>query len=156
MKGDKLKPVHERWLQELAPGVDVKTIAQRMYLSEKQIWLHNSPLIEIGMHGHEHPNVSQITEIQFEKDVNQCEEILKTHPRYIPAYAYPWGKTTKDSMAYLLHNGIIPVVVRGGKNYSWSGFVDRECIDNIEIGEYETVKTLHKSIKTKNYTFDSE
>lgn len=40
---------------------------------------------------------------------------------------------TKESMDFLEKNSIIPVLVRGGKNYQWEGYIDRECIDNIVI-----------------------
>lgn len=130
MEGDKLKPVHEKWLREIVPDADSKAIAKKMYLSKKQIWSLNSLLIEIGMHGHEHLDVQLISEIQFEQDIKTCISKLKTHPRYIPAYAFPWGKSTKDAVTYLHRNNIIPVVVHGGRNYNWTGAIDRECIDN--------------------------
>lgn len=130
MEGNILKPVHEKWLREIDSNADMKAIAKKMYLSEKQIWSLNSPLIEIGMHGHEHLNVSQITESQFEEDINTCMLKLRNHPRFISACAFPWGKSTDDSMIYLHQNHIIPVVVHGGKNYKWIGYIDRESIDN--------------------------
>lgn len=130
MEGDIIKPIHKKWLRDLAPDADTKTIAQKMYLSEKQIWSLNSSLIEIGMHGHEHLDVSQIKELQFEEDINICMSKLRNHPRFVSAYAFPWGRATKESMTYLHRNDIIPVVVHGGRNYNWTGSIDRECIDN--------------------------
>lgn len=130
MKRDKLKPVHQKWLHELDPDADEKEIAKRMYLSKEQILALNSPFIEIGMHGHEHPNVQQIKEEQFEADVNTCRAILCSHPRFIPMYAYPWGMATKESMDFLMNSDIVPVLVSGGKNYQWKGSINRDCIDN--------------------------
>lgn len=134
MEGDKLKPIHEKWLRELSPDTDEKMIARRMYLSKKQIWSLNSPLVEIGMHGHEHLNALQTSAALFEEDLNTCISKLHEHPRFIKAYAYPWGNSTKDSLAYLHKQGIIPVVVKGSSNYTWGGSIDRECIDNVDIG----------------------
>lgn len=130
MEGDKIKPVHQKWLQTLAPDANEKEIAERMYLSKEQLWSFTSPYIEIGMHGHKHLNVQQISEAQFEADVNACREELCSHPRFIPEYAYPWGMATKESLIFLKNNRFIPVLVRGGKNYQWDGYIDRECIDN--------------------------
>ena len=133
MEGDKLKPVHLKWLRELAPDVDEKEIAKRMYLSKEQIRKMNSPLIEIGLHGHEHLDAIQISESVFEKNVIQCKEILSEHPRYVSAYAYTWGRSTVESLKFLRNNKIIPLLVKGGKNYQWGGYIDRECIDHLKI-----------------------
>ena len=130
MDGDKLKPVHMKWLHDLEPDADEKEIAKRMYLTKEQIWSLASPYIEIGMHGHEHLNVQQISEAEFEEDINTCREKLTKHPRYVPMSAYPWGCATKESLDFLKDERIIPVLVRGGRNYQWEGYIDRECIDN--------------------------
>lgn len=130
MEGDTLKPVHQKWLHELEPNADEKEIAKRMYLSKKQIWSLASPYIEIGMHGHKHLNVQQIREAQFEEDIKACRERLSNHPQYVPMYAYPWGCATNESLDFLKNEGIISVLVKGGKNYQWEGYIDRECIDN--------------------------
>lgn len=130
MECDKLKPVHQKWLHELAPDAEEKEIAKRMYLSREQVWSLKSPYIEIGMHGHEHLNITQIDELQFEKDIAVCYDVLHTHPLFVSMYAYPWGKSTGKSMKYLLLHNIVPVVLRGEGNYAWNGLIDRECIDN--------------------------
>lgn len=130
MKGDILKPVHRKWLHELAPDADEKEIAKRMYLSKEQVWALNSQYIEIGMHGHAHLDATEISEELFEEDVIACEKQLSMHARYISAFAYPWGKITKESMKYLHSKGITPVLVNGEGNYEWDGYIDRECMDN--------------------------
>lgn len=133
MEGNKIKPIHQKWLQELAPDADVKAIAKRMYLSKEQIFDLSSPNIEIGMHGHEHLDASAISEGEFEQNIEQCEKQLRTHPRYVATYAYPWGKCSDASLQYLQEHGIVPVVVDGNKNYVWNGYVSRESIDNVKM-----------------------
>lgn len=133
MDRDKLKPIHLDWLNKLAPDADIKAIAKRMYLSKEQIFDLSSPYIEIGMHGHEHLDARTITEAEFEQNIEQCEQQLCNHPRYVSAYAYPWGQSSEASMRYLQLNEITPIVVRGGGNYVWNGMIDRECIDNLEF-----------------------
>jgi len=133
MTGDKLKPIHMDWLSKLAPDADVKAIAKRMYLSKEQIFEMTSPNIEIGLHGHEHLDARTITESEFEQNIKQCEQLLYNYPRYVSAYAYPWGRSTDASVQYLQKQGIVPVVVDGCKNYVWTGYIHRECIDNVQL-----------------------
>lgn len=133
MERDKLKPIHLNWLTKLAPDADAKAIAYKMYLSKKQIFELSSSYIEIGLHGHEHLSTPEISEHVFEDNIKQCQLLLNNHPRYIPAYAYPWGHSTAKSLSYLQREDIIPVVVRGGMNYTWNGIIDRECIDNMKL-----------------------
>lgn len=133
MDRDKLKPIHLDWLGKLAPDADIKAIAKRMYLSKEQIFDLSSPYIEIGMHGHEHLDARTITEAEFEQNIEQCKQQLINHPRYVSAYAYPWGISSDASIRYLQLNDITPVVVRGGGNYVWNGMIDRECMDNLEF-----------------------
>lgn len=133
MEGDKLKPVHQRWLKDLAPNADVKAIAKRMYLSKDQIDELLSPYIEIGSHGHEHLNACEISELEFENNIEHCLHLLSDHPRYVSAYSYPWGKYTGSSLHYLHDHCIIPVAVDGGMNYIWKGYLSRECIDNVKL-----------------------
>lgn len=130
MECNKLKPIHRKWLHELAPDADEKDIANRMYLSREQIFNLTSPYIEIGLHGHEHLNAQQITESQFEEEINVCLNKMKDHPRFIRAYAYPWGHATVDSIKYLWQKRIVPLVLNGGTNYKYAWYLDRECIDN--------------------------
>ena len=133
MDGDKLKPVHLQWLKELAPAKDEKEIAKRMYMSKEQIFGLSSPYIEIGLHGHEHLDARKISETEFERNIEQCQQLLCNHPRYVSLYAYPWGRSTDASMQYMRNNSIVPVVVDGNKNYVWTGSISRECIDNVQL-----------------------
>ena len=133
MEGDKLKPVHQRWLKDLAPEADTKAIAKRMYLSKEQVFELVSPYIEISMHGHEHLNAHTISETEFENNIEHCLHLLSDHPRYVSAYSYPWGKYTGSSLHYLHDHCIIPVAVDGGMNYIWKGYLSRECIDNVKL-----------------------
>ena len=133
MAGDKLKPVHLQWLKELAPDADVKAIAKRMYLSREQIFELNSPYIEIGLHGHEHLDAPEISEDEFKDNIEQCQQLLCDHPRYISAYAFPWGRTSVASMRYLKKFNILAVVVNGETNYVWRGHISRESIDNVKL-----------------------
>ena len=130
MERDKLKPVHQQWLHEMAPDADEKDIARKMYLSKEQIWALNSSYIEIGMHGHEHYHTGRITEAEFENNVEMCYKILSAHSNFINAFAYPWGYTSYDSILYLWRKRIVPLRINKEVNNIWRGYVNRECIDN--------------------------
>jgi len=133
MECDVLKTVHLERLKEIAPDADIKNIAEKMYLSKDQVFALNSSFIEIGMHGHDHLNAQRITEGKFEEDFEVGKKILQSHPRYIKAYAYPWGKHTIESTTYMDKLGIVALAVKGGKNYVWKPCLNRECIDNISL-----------------------
>ncbi len=133
MERDILKPISIERLKTIAPDADVLAIAKRMYLSKEQIFAFTSPLLEIGMHGHDHLNAQRISESRFEEDFEIGREIIQTHPRYIKAYAYPWGKHTIESTTYMDKLGILSLAVRKGKNYIWKPCLNRECIDNIKL-----------------------
>lgn len=133
MEGDVLKPIHQLWLREIDPDADEKAIARRMYLSKSQLFALTSKYIEVGMHGHRHIYIPAATEAQFEDELNTCMQIIQEHPRFIPAYAYPWGDETEDSLHYMAENGIIPVVLNALGNYKYDKYIDRECIDNMEL-----------------------
>ena len=133
MEGDKLKPVHMQWLNEYASDADVKAIAKEMYLSKEQIFALSSPYIEIGLHGHEHHDALEVDECEFERNIEKCRHLLSSHPRYISAYAYPWGRSTPASSRYLRKNGIIQVEVNGDKNFIWKGYICRESLDNVRL-----------------------
>ena len=133
MERDSLKPIHKDWLLKLDPKADMQLIAQEMYLSKQQVWKLNSPYIEIGLHGHEHLNVQKISSVAFESEISKCVEVLHLHPRYLAAYAYPWGNATEKSLAYLRKSNIIPVLIDNQRNYKWTSCIHRECIDNKDI-----------------------
>ena len=127
---DKLKPIHLDRLQKIAPNADTLKIAKQLYMSREQIWALNSSYVEIGLHGHEHLDAVKITEQEFETNVEQCINLLSSHPRYVPFYAYPWGMGTPKSKKYLAYRGIVPVMVDDDMNCVWNGSLSRVCIDN--------------------------
>ena len=133
MEGDILKPISVERLNKIAPDADVKAIAKRTYLSKKQIFALTSPLIEIGLHGHEHLNATLTPENIFEQDCEKEISILQSHPRYIAAYAYPWGMSNSSSFQYLLSQDIVPLVIYPKINDTWQRVICRECIDNITL-----------------------
>ncbi len=96
------------------------------YLTKDELFALTSPYIEIGHHGWEHTAADDMTNDELIQSLFKNEKILSTHPRYIPFWAYTWGRHTIENDKVLLENLIIPVRIEGNKNYKWIGTIDRE------------------------------
>lgn len=107
-------------------GQSYRGTLKEQYLTHDELFALTSPLIEIGHHGWEHTAATEMTEEELLESLQKNIEVLSTHPRYIPFWAYTWGQHTKSNDKCLLINGIIPVLIEGNKNYRWIGSIDRE------------------------------
>lgn len=108
---------------------DMDEIVNGLYITKEQLFGLTYDSITIGLHGYEHNDASKMTAMEFEANLSQSLGVLKNHPRYIPFYAYTWGRFT-DMSDHILHkHNIIPVRVSGKTNYVYNGFIDRTCID---------------------------
>jgi peptidoglycan/xylan/chitin deacetylase (PgdA/CDA1 family) len=96
------------------------------YLIYDELFSLTSPLIEIGHHGWEHKSVNDMSEAELIESMQKNIEILSSHPRYIPFWAYTYGIHNQRSDVTLSNNGMTLVLVDGGKNYKWKGCIDRE------------------------------
>ena len=115
------------------PQADVTSIIRQQYMDEKMLFNLDSPLLSIGSHGYEHLDATALSRTDFITDVERCNHILKDHPRYIPFYAYPWGKHSLMTDGVLKELGMVPVLVDGIANYNDSSFIHRECIDSLSF-----------------------
>lgn len=128
------------WLEELQipatlfingkylDGKSYRENPKEQYLTYDELFALTSPLIEIGHHGWEHTAAPEMTDEDFFKFLQKNIKILSTHPRYIPFWAYTWGKHIESNDKCLLVNGIIPILIEGNKNYKWIGTIDREIL----------------------------
>ena len=107
-------------------GKSYRETPNEQYLTYDELFSLTSPFIEIGHHGWEHTAATEMTEEELLESLQKNIEVLSTHPRYIPFWAYTWGQHTKSNDKCLLINGIIPVLIEGNKNYRWRGSIDRE------------------------------
>ena len=98
------------------------------YLSQDELFALSSPLIEVGSHGWEHADASRMDAEQFAYQVNENVALLKTHPCYIPFYAYTWGKHNAQTDNYLHSFQITPVYIDEMKNYNDSKVIHRELL----------------------------
>lgn len=106
-------------------GKSYRETPEEQYLNYDELFTLTSPLIEIGHHGWEHKAADTMTDDKLMESLFKNEKILSLHPRYIPFWAYTWGKHTEINNNLLLTNGIIPVLIEGNNNYIYTNTIDR-------------------------------
>lgn len=109
-------------------GVSYRENSKELYLTHGELFALASPLIEIGHHGWEHTDATKMTDEELRDSLQRNIEVLSSHPRYIPFWAYTWGHHNDTSDSYLMKMNIVPVVITGGKNYLYKGYLDRELL----------------------------
>lgn len=109
-------------------GKSYRENPNEQYLTYDELFAITGPLIEVGHHGWEHTDATKMTEKKLRESVYKNIEILSSHPRYIPFWAYTYGIHNKNSDAIITHANLIPILVTGSKNYQWKGNIDRELM----------------------------
>ena len=109
-------------------GKSYREKPKEQYLTYDELFALTSPLIEIGHHGWEHKSVKEITEEELIDSMQKNIEILSSHPRYVPFWAYTYGIQNKNSDSLLNQNDLVPVLMVGNKNYKGVGTIDRELL----------------------------
>jgi len=107
---------------------DERRLAQQLYLSGDELKQTDSSIIEIGMHGYEHIDYAACSCESFRTNVDESIRALSFHKKYVPFYAYPFGKYTKQTDDILKGSKIIPVYVDGMKNYNEPNVIHRELL----------------------------
>ena len=109
-------------------GTSYRESPKEQYLTYDELFALNSSLIEIGHHGWEHTDATKMTMKELEKSLQKNIVTFSSHPRYIPFWAYTWGRYTAETNQMLGINNIIPVYVNGKKNYINEGCTNRELL----------------------------
>lgn len=109
-------------------GKSYRETPKEQYLNYDELFTLTSPLIEIGHHGWEHTAADTMTDDELMESLFKNEKILYPHPRYIPFWAYTYGRHTDNSDVILSNNGLVLVKVVGNKNYKWTGAFLRELM----------------------------
>lgn len=100
------------------------------YITHDQLWALTSPLVTVGMHGYEHDDSTKKTAEEFGRSVEKCIEMLQSHPRFIPYYAYTGGRHSDLTQQILHQKGVVPLMVRGKSNKKYDGAIERRPIDS--------------------------
>jgi peptidoglycan/xylan/chitin deacetylase (PgdA/CDA1 family) len=109
-------------------GESYRETPKEQYLTYDELFALTSQLIEIGHHGWEHKSVQEMSGAELIDSMQKNIEILSSHPRYIPFWAYTYGIHDKNSDVIISNYGMTLVLVNGGKNYKWMGTIDRELL----------------------------
>jgi len=132
------------WLQEqdipvtlffnpdYAAGKAYRNTPKEQYLTTEELseFAHtpHTPLVEIGMHGMQHVDVSKMTFIEI---TNYAKETIAETSKidgHIPFWAYTWGKHNEVTDKLLKKYNLIPVLMDGMKNYNDSTCIHRELL----------------------------
>ena len=95
------------------------------YLTKEELWALTSPLIEIGHHGWEHVDCTSMSKEMLMKSIYDNIDVLSLHPRYIPFWAYTWGRHNALVDNCLKRCNLIPVLIDGRVNYKKDHFIHR-------------------------------
>lgn len=98
------------------------------YIDADQLNSIRSDLITVGMHGYEHVDCTCLSASDFARSVERCVNILESHPRFIPYYAYTWGRWNDTTQGVLKRMNLIPVLCDGATNYRYSHGISRLCL----------------------------
>lgn len=109
-------------------GKSYRETLKEQYLTYDELFSLTNPLIEIGHHGWEHTVATEMTDEELLESLQKNMEVLSAHPRYIPFWAYTWGRGTQNTDLILHKNLIVPILITGGKNYSFKGNINREIL----------------------------
>ena len=109
-------------------GQSYRHTSKEEYLTKEELWRLPSPLIEIGSHGWEHLDALKMTQEEFQQSANMNKEALRNHPRYVPFYAYTYGKHNADQDTYLASINQVPVLIDGADNYNDKKSIQRRLL----------------------------
>lgn len=109
-------------------GSSYRETRKEQYLTHDELSALTTLLIEIGHHGWEHKSVKEITKEELIDSLQKNIEVLSAHPRYIPFWAHTWGRHDDISDMYLKQKNIIPLIITGGRNYKFNGYINRELL----------------------------
>ena len=109
-------------------GKSYRNNAKEKYLMYDELFSLSSLFIEIGSHGYEHADASNMNEEDFQKHINMNIQLLKNHPNYVPFHAYTWGRCTKETNDILKNLCVTPVYMDEMKNYNEINYIHREIL----------------------------
>lgn len=125
---------YDSWFDSCWEGIGLEkknVLLQNMYLhwshlKDPNLFTNN---VNVALHGIGHDDVSIMNESEFSKYVDKGVLSLGCHTRFIPFFAYTWGRHSAMNDKVLLDKGIIPVCCDGMDNYKYEGLIHRVWID---------------------------
>lgn len=109
-------------------GKSFRKNPKEQYLSYSDILDLSYSIVEIGSHGWEHTDATNMSLQKFVEQLDENMSVLSQYANYIPFHAYTWGRHNV-SIDKELHNiGMIPVLMDGMKNYNDKKYIHRELL----------------------------
>ena len=132
LDGQSWSTINEEQVKRTNNEVDILSeVCPDLYLSYEELFSLDSSWVSVGLYGHEHLDPLKQTEIEFWENIRACHAILARHPRFVPYYAYPWGRHSEVTDRIIKRMGLTPVLVSGEKNYNNPEYITRICIDGV-------------------------
>ena len=113
--------------------IDMSPLLDDLYIDKPTLFSLDYESITIGMHGHEHFHSSNLLEADFRANVENNVNALKSHKRYIPYFAYPWGMHNAFTDRFLKSSGLVPVLCDGACNYRFRETISRMPVDGMTL-----------------------
>lgn len=122
--------INEELARKNKPDIDMLSeVCPDLFLSKEELFALDSPLISVGLHGHEHLNATKQSADEFRDNLEKNKNILSAHKRFAPFYAYAWGRRNAKTDRIVREMGLVPVLVNGMRNDNNKGYINRICID---------------------------
>lgn len=122
--------VNEDVARKYKPDVNMfSEVCPDLFLSKEELFALDSPLISVGLHGHEHLDATKLSNAAFHDNLETCKNMLSSHKRFVPFYAYTWGRHNIVTDRIVREKNLVPVLVNGMKNDDNSDHINRFCID---------------------------
>ncbi|MBQ4394852.1 MAG: polysaccharide deacetylase family protein [Paludibacteraceae bacterium] len=106
-----------------------------MYIQQTHLQLPElcSKNVSLSLHGYGHDEVSEMSKEEFASYVDKCCVPIQTHPRFMPFYAYTWGRHSEVTDRVLREKKIVSVFMDGYANIHFDGAIHRKCIDGMKL-----------------------
>lgn len=123
---------HDSWFdthwRDKSPE-EINALVEKMYLHTEHLLFLCGDNVTIGIHGYGHDEVDRMSKAEFEAYLDKCIAGLNGHSRFVPFYAYTWGRHSTATDQILREKSIVPVYCDNQHNTKFNGAIHRICID---------------------------
>lgn len=123
----------QRWDDLMNTLPPLPSALDDLYLTPTQLDQLDKSLFTIGMHGYEHYNSLQLTDVEFVENMERDRINLSQFSNFIPFFCFPYGYVRESHLKLLRDAGIVPVLCSGGDNFSVKDVIYRQCLDGVKL-----------------------
>ena len=118
----------------------------KRYLTTEALFKITNPIFTIGLHGHEHYKYDIMSESICRSNLEKNISILKTHPNYVPIFAFPFGRWRSENLSLIKSYNLKAVFCSDMLNYAAGVGYNRISVSN------ENVNWIFLAEKSKEST----